>query len=85
MVMDFVEGQTLREFLKARKKVDPKTVVQIGIDICSGLEYALKMEKLPHRDLKLSNVLLSSGGQSRIVDFGLASTMKCWKPADSTP
>ncbi len=73
MVMDFVEGQTLRDFLKIRKKVEAKTVAQIGIDICSGLEYALRSAKLPHRDLKLSNVMLSSDGQSRIVDFGLAS------------
>lgn len=73
MVMDFVEGQTLREFLKIRKVVEAKTVVQIGIDICSGLEYALRTKKLPHRDLKLSNVMLSSAGQAKIVDFGLAS------------
>jgi len=73
MAMEFVEGQTLREFLKIRKKVDPKTVVQIGTDACSGLEYALRIKKLPHRDLKLSNVILSSTGQAKLVDFGLAS------------
>ena len=73
MAMEFVEGQTLREFLKIRKKVDPKTVIQIGIDACCGLEYALRVKKLPHRDLKLSNIILSSAGQAKLVDFGLAS------------
>lgn len=73
MAMEFVEGQTLREFLRIRKKVDPRTVVQVGIDVCSGLEYALRTKKLPHRDLKLSNVMLSSAGQAKLVDFGLAS------------
>ena len=73
MAMEFVEGQTLREFLKIRKKVDPKTVIQVGIDACSGLEHALRMKKLPHRDLKLSNIMLSSTGQAKLVDFGLAS------------
>ncbi|MGL4594687.1 MAG: serine/threonine protein kinase [Thermoguttaceae bacterium] len=73
MAMAFVEGQTLREFLKVRKKVEVKTVVQIGIDIASGLEYALRTRKLPHRDLKLSNVLLSSTGEAKLVDFGLAA------------
>ena len=73
MAMEFVEGQTLREFLKIRKKVDPKTVIQIGIDACSGLEHALRVKKLPHRDLKLSNIILSSTGQAKLVDFGLAS------------
>jgi serine/threonine-protein kinase len=73
MAMEFVEGQTLREFLKIRKKVEPKTVLQIGIDACNGLEYALRMKKMPHRDLKLSNIMLSSTGQAKLVDFGLAS------------
>jgi len=73
MAMEFVEGQTLREFLKIRKKVDPKTVIQIGIDACSGLEHALRVKKMPHRDLKLSNIMLSSTGQAKLVDFGLAS------------
>jgi serine/threonine-protein kinase len=73
MAMEFVEGQTLREFLKIRKKVDPKTVVQVGVDACSGLEYALRTKNLPHRDLKLSNIILSSSGQAKLVDFGLAS------------
>jgi serine/threonine-protein kinase len=73
MAMEFVEGQTLREFIKIRKKVDVQTVLQIGIDACSGLEYALRTKKLPHRDLKLSNVILSSTGQAKLVDFGLAS------------
>jgi serine/threonine-protein kinase len=73
MAMEFVEGQTLREFLKIRGKVDPKTVIQVGIDVCSGLEYALRVKNLPHRDLKLSNVILSSSGQAKLVDFGLAS------------
>ncbi len=82
MSMEFVEGQTLREFLKIRKKVEAKTVVQIGIDICSGLEYALRSQKLPHRDLKLSNVMLSSDAQSKIVDFGLASIAQSVAGAD---
>ena len=73
MAMEFVEGQTLREFLKIRKKVEPKTVIQIGIDACSGLEYALRIKKMPHRDLKLSNIMLSATGQAKLVDFGLAS------------
>ena len=81
MAMEFVEGQTLREFLKIRKKVDARTVMQIAVDVCSGLEYAMR-KKVPHRDLKLSNVLLSSTGEAKIVDFGLASIIQSGAGAD---
>ncbi|MDR1960309.1 MAG: serine/threonine protein kinase [Planctomycetaceae bacterium] len=72
MVMDFVEGQTLRDFLRVRKVVEPKVTTRIITDICSGLDYASKRQ-LQHRDLKLSNVLLSSSGSAMLVDFGLAA------------
>jgi serine/threonine protein kinase len=73
MAMEFVEGQTLREFLKVRKKVESITVIKIAIDVCNALEYAIKSQNLQHRDLKLSNVILSSTGQAKLVDFGLSS------------
>jgi len=72
MVMDFIEGQTLREFLKIRKKIESKLATRIVMDICSGLDYASR-RGLQHRDLKLSNVLLSSLQKAMLVDFGLAT------------
>jgi len=81
MAMEFVEGQTLREFLRIRKKVDARTVMQIAVDVCSGLEHAMR-KKVPHRDLKLSNILLSSTGEAKIVDFGLASIIQSGAGAD---
>ena len=74
MVMDFVEGQTLRDFLKIRKTVEPKMATRIVTDVCSALEYASK-RGLQHRDLKLSNVMLSIGGKAMVVDFGLAALL----------
>ena len=72
MVMDFIEGQTLREFLRIRTKIEPKLATRIVMDICSGLDYASR-RGLQHRDLKLSNVLLSSLQKAMLVDFGLAT------------
>ena len=72
MVMDFVEGQNLRDFVRIHKKLDPKTALRITRDVASGLNHAYG-KGITHRDLKLSNVLLSARGRALLVDFGLAA------------
>lgn len=71
LVMAFVEGQSLREFVKLRGKVSPLEASEIIAGVMSGLSYAAN-KGITHRDLKLSNVLISSSGQPQLVDFGLA-------------
>ena len=71
MVMDFIEGQNLRDFVKTHGKLALMTALNITRDLASGLRYALQ-QGVTHRDMKLSNVLLSTNGRANIVDFGLA-------------
>lgn len=70
LVMEFIEGHNLREFLKVRR-FEPADATRLTLDICRGLDYAFQ-RGISHRDLKSSNVLVSSLGQAKLVDFGLA-------------
>ncbi|QDS98376.1 serine/threonine protein kinase [Adhaeretor mobilis] len=71
LVMDFVEGRNLRDFYKVRGKFEPLEATRILIDMVTGLHYSFQ-QGVSHRDLKMSNVILSSDGQAKLLDFGLA-------------
>jgi serine/threonine protein kinase len=69
--MEFVEGGNLRDFLNIRKKLSPVEATRCLVDMADGLGYAARMG-VTHRDLKLTNVLMSTRGVAKLVDFGLA-------------
>jgi CheY-like chemotaxis protein len=71
IVMEFVEGQNLRDFYKVRGKFSPLDSTRIAADMMAGLNYAFQ-KGITHRDLKMSNVILSSEGTAKLLDFGLA-------------
>jgi len=69
--MEFVEGGNLRDFINIRKTLSPQEATQCIVDMARGLDYAANLG-ITHRDLKLTNVLMSSQGVAKLVDFGLA-------------
>jgi eukaryotic-like serine/threonine-protein kinase len=69
--MEFVEGGNLRDFLNIRKKLSAIEATRCLIDLADGLDYAARMG-VTHRDLKLTNVLMTTKGVAKLVDFGLA-------------
>jgi serine/threonine protein kinase len=71
IVMEFVEGPNLRELLGIRKKLEPLEALRIMEDCANGLAHA-STHGVTHRDIKLTNILISSQGPTKLVDFGLA-------------
>jgi eukaryotic-like serine/threonine-protein kinase len=71
IVMEFVEGGNLRDFLAIRKKLEPKEALRLLEETASGLAHALGLG-LTHRDLKSTTILISASQTAKLVDFGLA-------------
>jgi serine/threonine protein kinase len=71
IVMEFVEGGNLRDFLAIRKRLEPAEALRLLEDTVHGLVYAHSLG-VTHRDLKPTNILISAQGAAKLVDFGLA-------------
>ncbi|MBI5949973.1 MAG: serine/threonine protein kinase [Chloroflexi bacterium] len=70
MVMDYVEGQTLADALRANR-MGPRRAVRIAIQAARALEEA-EARGVVHRDIKPENILLGPGDTVKVSDFGLA-------------
>jgi len=71
IVMEFVEGGNLRDILAIRKKLEPLEALRLLEDTAAGLAHA-HARGVSHRDIKLTNILISTQGNAKLVDFGLA-------------
>jgi tRNA A-37 threonylcarbamoyl transferase component Bud32 len=81
IVMEFVEGWNLREMLATRKKLQPLEAIRIVEDAANGLAYAYSLG-ITHRDMKLTNILVSSSNEAKLVDFGLAKIFSAMAGSD---
>jgi TolB-like protein len=78
MALEFLEGKTLREYLLA-KRLDISTIIDLGIQISSGLE-AAHAKGIIHRDIKPGNIFVTDSGQAKILDFGLTKLLPERRP-----
>jgi len=71
IVMEYVDGQTLRELLSSGRKLLPERAMEIAAGILSALEYS-HQNGIVHRDIKPGNVMLTRSGTVKVMDFGIA-------------
>jgi serine/threonine-protein kinase len=71
IVMEYVEGLTLKEYLKSKGKLSPKAAVHITCRVLNALDAAHKGGYV-HRDVKPQNVLISRDRTIKLTDFGIA-------------
>jgi len=74
IVMEYVEGRTLRDILRDERKILPERALEITADILSALDYS-HHQGIVHRDIKPGNVMLTPAGQLKVMDFGIARAM----------
>jgi serine/threonine-protein kinase len=71
IVMEYVEGKTLRELLNDRSPLEPAEAARITEGILDALAYSHRMG-IVHRDIKPANVMMGSHGDIKVMDFGIA-------------
>lgn len=71
IVMELVEGITLKNFIERKGKLEVKEAVGIAIQIAMGME-AAHNNHIIHRDIKPQNIIISKAGKVKVTDFGIA-------------
>ncbi|MBQ9119115.1 MAG: Stk1 family PASTA domain-containing Ser/Thr kinase [Lachnospiraceae bacterium] len=71
IVMELVEGITLKKFIERKGRLEIKEAVGISIQIAQGME-AAHANHIIHRDIKPQNIIISRAGKVKVTDFGIA-------------
>ena len=75
IVMEYLQGQTLAALLREVHPLPEPDAVKIASRICEALDY-MHVHKIVHRDLKPQNIMICNDGSIRIMDFGIAKSLK---------
>ncbi|MDO5685723.1 MAG: protein kinase, partial [Bifidobacterium sp.] len=71
IVMERINGRTLRDIVRDDGVIDPKTAASILIPVCDALQFSHDAGII-HRDVKPANIMITNTGQVKIMDFGIA-------------
>jgi serine/threonine protein kinase len=75
MVMEYVRGKTLEKILQKEKVLEVELAIDYTKQLCAGVDHAHK-NKIIHRDLRPSNIMISEEGTVKITDFGTSAWMQ---------
>ncbi|MGQ0839949.1 Stk1 family PASTA domain-containing Ser/Thr kinase [Actinokineospora sp.] len=71
IVMEFVDGQTLRDIVKTEGPLPGQRAMEIMADVCAALDFSHR-HGIVHRDVKPANVMITKTGAVKVMDFGIA-------------
>ena len=71
IVMEYVNGKTLKDYLREHGALDPQTAIHVMTQLAEGVLYA-HQNKIIHRDLKSQNIMITEDQVVKITDFGIA-------------
>jgi len=75
ITMEYVRGEDLKSFIRRSRRLDSGTAIEIAKQVCKGLAEAHRLGVV-HRDLKSNNIMIDKEGNARIMDFGIARSLK---------
>lgn len=74
IVMEFVDGQTLREIVKTSGPMTQQQVIEVMADVCNALDFSHR-HQIIHRDVKPANIMINRAGAVKVMDFGIARAL----------
>ncbi|SHE64396.1 Stk1 family PASTA domain-containing Ser/Thr kinase [Streptoalloteichus hindustanus] len=74
IVMEFVDGRTLRDMIKSEGPLPPRRAMEIMADVCAALDFSHR-HGIVHRDVKPANIMITRSGAVKVMDFGIARAL----------
>jgi eukaryotic-like serine/threonine-protein kinase len=74
IVMEYVDGQTLRDIVKTTGPMPQQRVIEVMADVCAALDFSHR-HQIIHRDVKPANVMINNAGAVKVMDFGIARAL----------
>jgi serine/threonine-protein kinase len=74
IVMEYVDGQTLRDIVKTTGPMPQQRVIEVMADVCAALDFSHR-HQIIHRDVKPANIMINHAGAVKVMDFGIARAL----------